>query len=130
MIKNGIILSLMLMLLATSPLFAQGKVYSNKDLQQYEQKPAASGLNITSSPISIDFLDANLYQVLRMVADVAKSRDQIEVFVSPDIAGKITIKKDNTPWNEVLKAIAAQHDLTVAVLGKHTVIVYSKKNKS
>nr|MDA8079489.1 hypothetical protein [Nitrospiraceae bacterium] len=126
--KKEIIFVLMLLFFSASQVFGQGKVYSNKDLRQYENGPSPSSLNITSSPISIDFLDANLYQVLRMIAEVAKSKDQIEIFVSPDIAGKITIKKDNIPWNEVLRIIAAQHDLTVAVLGKHTILVY-RKNK-
>lgn len=114
-------------LLLAAPAFAKGKVYTNKDLETYENRPASPGLKLKSSRISVDFLDANAYQVLQVIAEVAKKKDGINIYVSPEISGKITIKMTNVPWTEILDVIMQQHSLAQSFAGKQTLLIYPKK---
>ncbi len=123
--KKKIIISLIPFILVTAG-FAQTKVYTNKDLEQYQSRKLQSSLNGTSTKISVDFVDANLYQVLQMIAEVARNKDGVTIFVSPEIAGMTTIKVSNVPWNEVLKDIVQKHNLAALSLGKKTLLIYAK----
>lgn len=120
-----------LLLFMVSLASANNKIYTNKDLEQYKEQPASPGndskANIKSSSISVDFLDAEVYQVLRMIAEEAKKKDGIEIFVSPEMTGRITVKMINVPWTEVLKEIERKHNLTETFFGKRTMLIYQKK---
>lgn len=127
---RGIAIILPVFMIAATAL-ANGKVYTNKDLQQYGNQPANQVDNLTNilnaSKISVDFLDAEVYQVLRIIAEEAKKKDSIEIFVSPEMSGKVTIKMTDVPWTEVLKEIEHKHNLTETFLGKRTLLIYQKK---
>ncbi|MGE5173793.1 MAG: hypothetical protein ACM3MD_08190 [Betaproteobacteria bacterium] len=123
--KKQIIASI-LTFLVVSTVYADGKVFTNKDLEQYQSRALQSSLNVKSTKISIDFVDANLYQVLQMIAEVANKKDGVTIFVSPEITGTVTIKVSNVPWTEVLKDIIQQHHLTALSLGKKTLLIYTK----
>lgn len=130
-IKKGWAVVSLLVFLVASPASASNWVYTNKDLEQYGNRPANPPDNLKSIPdaskISVDFLDAEVYQVLRMIAEEAKKKDSIEIFVSPEMSGKVTIKMINVPWTEVLKEIENKHNLTETFLGKRTLLIYQKK---
>jgi type II secretory pathway component HofQ len=117
----------LVLLVVASSASATGKVYTNKDLQRYEPRPANPTVNIESSRISVDFIDAEVYQVLRMIAEEAKKKDGVEIFVSPEMSGRITVKMMNVPWTEVLKEIERRHNLAETLLGKRTMLIYQKK---
>ncbi len=123
--KKQIILGI-LTCMVVSTVCAEGKVFTNKDLERYQGRALQSSLNVKSTKISIDFVDANLYQVLQMIAEVAKKKDGVTIFVSPEITGTVTIKVSNVPWTEVLKDIIQQHNLTALSLGKKTLLIYTK----
>lgn len=126
----GAAISLLVFLIASSSE-ANNRVYTNKDLERYGTRPASQNDNLKStlnaSKISVDFLDAEVYQVLQMIAEEAKKKDSIEIFVSPEMSGRITIKMIDVPWTEVLKEIEHRHNLTETFLGKRTLIIYQKK---
>ncbi len=128
-------MSLILLPVVISSVSAAGRVYTNKDLEKYENRPVKtdteqkkpSSLDLKSSKISVDFLDAEIYQVLRIIADEAKKKDGIEVFVSPEMSGKITIKMIDVPWTHVLKEIEQKHNLAETFLGRRTLLIYQNK---
>ena len=123
--KKKIILAILTCMLI-SAVCAEGQVFTNKDLERYQSRALQSSLDVKSTKISIDFVDANLYQVLQMIAEVAKKKDGVTIFVSPEITGTATIKVSNVPWTEVLKDIIQQHHLTALSLGKKTLLIYTK----
>lgn len=126
-------ISLLLLLIVVPPVSGGGRVYTNKDLERYENRPAKSesepkpsSSDLKSSKISVDFRDAEIYQVLRMIADEAKKKDGIEIFVSPEMSGRITIKMLDVPWTHVLNEIEQKHNLAETFLGKRTLLIYQK----
>lgn len=117
----------LLLFLVASSASAACKVYTNKDLERYETRPANSIRAIKSSLVSVDFLDAEVYQVLRMIAEEAKKKDGVEIFVSPEMSGRTTVKMINVPWTKVLGEIEQKHNLAETFLGKRTILIYQKK---
>jgi type II secretory pathway component HofQ len=120
------VIFLLLPFVFVSVVFAKSKVYRNKDLERYQSRALQSSLNVKSSKISIDFVDANLYQVLQMIAEVAKGKDGVTIFIAPELSGKVTIKSTNVPWAEILKGIIREHNLRVLSLGKKTILIYGR----
>lgn len=119
-------ITFLLLLVAPNESVAR-KVYTNKDLQRYEKQSVKPVVTIKSSRISVDFLDAQVYQVLQVIAEEAKQRDGVEIFVSPEMSGKITIKMTNAPWTEVLREIERRHNLAETSFGKRTILIYQKR---
>ena len=117
--------------MVTSSESAPRKVYTNKDLERYENRPANPvadlKANLKSSRISVDFMDAEVYQVLLMIAEEAKKKDGVEIFVSPEMSGRTTVRMTNVPWTEVLKEIEQKHNLIETFFGKRTILIYQKK---
>jgi type IV pilus assembly protein PilQ len=64
-------------------------------------------------PISLDLLDADLKNVLRLLADITGTNMVLE----PDVAGRVTIKVEKVPWDQVLDMILAMNDLGREDLG-------------
>jgi type II secretory pathway component HofQ len=123
--KKKIIIVLLPFILV-STVFAKGKVYTNTDLARYQSRALQSGLDVKSAKISVDFVDANLYQVLQMIAEVARGKDGVTIFVSPELSGTTTIKATNVQWIEILKDVVQKHNLTMLSLGKKTLLVYAR----
>jgi type IV pilus assembly protein PilQ len=61
----------------------------------------------SGKPISLDLLDADLKNVLRLLSDITGTNMLIE----PDVAGRVTIKVEKVPWDQVLDMILAMNDL-------------------
>ena len=121
--KRGFIAVTIVAFLVGSSAVATSRVYTNKDLERYGNRPAASNIKFKASKISVNFLDADVYQVLLMIAEEAKKKDGVEIFVSPEISGRITIKMLNVPWTEILKEIGQKNNLTEIYLGKRTMLI-------
>lgn len=51
--------------------------------------------------ISLDLKDADIHNVLRLLADVSK----LNIVASDDVAGRITLKLRNVPWDQALDII-------------------------
>ena len=125
--KKGVAVVSLLVSLVASAASAGNRVYTNKDLQRYENRPVNSISTLKSSRISVDFLDAEVYQVLRMIAEEGKKKDGVEIFISPEMSGRITVRMINVPWTEVLKEIEKKHNLAETYFGKRTILIYQKK---
>jgi type IV pilus assembly protein PilQ len=61
----------------------------------------------TGKPISLDLLDADLRNVLRLIADVTGSN----IVIEPDVGGKVTLKVEQVPWDQVLDMVLAMNGL-------------------
>lgn len=55
----------------------------------------------TGRPISLDFQDAEVAHVLRLLADVSG----LNMVLGEDVGGKITLKLDNVPWDQAMEII-------------------------
>ena len=120
------ILIVLLPFILVSTVFAKGKVYTNRDLARYQSRALQSSLNVKSTKISVDFVDADLYQVLQMIAEVAKGKDGVTIFVSPELSGTTTVKATNVPWTEILRDVVRKHNLAMLSLGKKTLLIYAR----
>ncbi len=58
-------------------------------------------------PISLDLQDADLTNVLRLLADVSG----VNMVVEPDVSGKVTLKVENIPWDQVLDMVLMMNRL-------------------
>jgi type IV pilus assembly protein PilQ len=68
--------------IGTEGMIEQPKVYSGK-------------------PISLDLVDADIKNVIRLIADLTG----MNIVVDPDVTGKITLKVEQVPWDQVLDMI-------------------------
>lgn len=57
--------------------------------------------------ISLDFQDAEITNVLRLIADVSG----FNVVVGEDVKGKVTVKLINVPWDQALEILLKMHGL-------------------
>jgi type IV pilus assembly protein PilQ len=73
---------------------------------------AALHKNYTGKPISLDLQEAEIKNVLRLLSDVSGSN----IVIEPDVDGKVTLKVNRVPWDQILDMI-----LTMNNLGKEQV---------
>ncbi|MEC4685974.1 MAG: type IV pilus secretin PilQ [Nitrospirota bacterium] len=67
----------------------------------------------TGRKISLDFQDADIIPIFRLLADVSG----YNVVVAPQVTGKITIKLINVPWDQALDLILKTHNLGMVLEG-------------
>ena len=61
----------------------------------------------TGRKISLDFKDADIRNIIRLIADISG----LNIIVSEKVKGKVTIKLDNIPWDQVLDVILETNSL-------------------
>lgn len=61
----------------------------------------------TGKPISLDLQDADIRNVLRLLADVSG----MNLVVEPDVTGKVTLKVEKVPWDQVLDMVLLMNSL-------------------
>jgi type IV pilus assembly protein PilQ len=61
----------------------------------------------TPSKISFDFMDADIRNVLRVLADISKKN----IVIAEDVKGKVTVKLENVSYDEALDVILKNNDL-------------------
>ncbi len=69
-----------------------------------EEHPASSEATRPSAPdalISVDFKDADIRQVLRVIS----IKSGVDIVAGPDVEGLVTIKLTNVPWSQALDVI-------------------------
>lgn len=69
--------------------------------------PSAAVKQYTGKPISLDLLDADLRNVLRLLADLTGTN----IVIEPDVTGKVTLKVEQVPWDQVLDMVLSMNDL-------------------
>ncbi|MGC8965540.1 MAG: type IV pilus secretin PilQ [Caldimicrobium sp.] len=67
----------------------------------------------TGNPVSVDFQEADLHAVFRLLAEVGN----INIVVSEKVKGTITLKVKQVPWDQLLDIILANHGLAMMKLG-------------
>ncbi len=67
----------------------------------------------TGRKISLDFQDADIIPIFRLLADVSG----YNVVIDPQVTGKITIKLINVPWDQALDLILKTHNLGMVLEG-------------
>ena len=76
-----------------------------------ELKPAepekAAATVYKGNKISLDFKDADIHNIFRLIAEVSS----LNVITSEDVKGKITIRLVNVPWDQALDVILATKNL-------------------
>jgi type IV pilus assembly protein PilQ len=78
--------------------------------------PERAGLEedkYTGKRISLDFQDADIVPIFRLLADVSG----YNIVVDPKVRGKITMKLINVPWDQALDLILKTHNLDKVVEG-------------
>lgn len=61
----------------------------------------------TGQKISLDFQNADIHNVLRLLAEVSK----LNIVTSDDVTGKVTLKLDRVPWDQALDVVLAAKGL-------------------
>ncbi|MFZ2447729.1 MAG: secretin and TonB N-terminal domain-containing protein [Syntrophobacteraceae bacterium] len=69
--------------------------------------PAAARKQYTGKPISLDLLDADLRNVLRLLADLTGTN----IVIEPDVTGRVTLRVEQVPWDQVLDMVLSMNDL-------------------
>ncbi len=64
-------------------------------------------------PISIDFQDAELLHVFRLIADISG----YNIVVSPDVKGKFSMRLTDVPWDQALDTILRNYGLSKTLQG-------------
>ena len=75
--------------------------------------------------IDLDVKDADVHDVLRLVTDAAR----VNLVVSDEVAGKVTLRLERVHWEEVACAIAGLEHLTMS-LDQNILLVTSSARRS
>ncbi|GEM_PF-4048294 len=67
----------------------------------------------TAAPISLDLVDADIHQVLRLIAEVSG----LNVVASDEVSGSVTVRLEDVPWDLALQAILTSKGLAATVNG-------------
>ncbi len=100
---------------------------------RFEEIPP-QGTKYKGKKISLDFQDADITAILRLIGDVSG----YNVVIHPDVKGKITLKLLNVPWDQALELILKTHGLDAVTEGNvmriapHSVLAkeYEEKAKA
>ncbi len=75
-----------------------------------EEQTVIGGSRYTGRKISLDLQDADLVNVLRLFADVSN----MNMIISPDVKGKVTVRLINIPWDQAMDIILKMNGLGMA----------------
>lgn len=67
----------------------------------------------TGQKISLDFQNADIHNVLRLLAEVSK----LNIVAGDDVTGKVTLKLDRVPWDQALDVVLAARGLGMVRTG-------------
>ncbi len=88
--------------------------------------PAPAVKQYTGKTVSLDLMDADLRNVLRLLSDLTTTN----IVIEPDVSGKVTLKVENVPWDQVLDMILAMNDLGSEKVGNVIRIARQSKLKA
>jgi type IV pilus assembly protein PilQ len=78
-----------------------------KPLASSETASLAGGGKFTGRKISLDLQDADLINVMRLFAEVAN----LNIILSPEVKGKVTVRMVNIPWDQAMDIILKMNGL-------------------
>jgi len=85
--------------------------------------PSAARKQYSGKLVSLDLMDADLRNVLRLLADLTGTN----IVIEPDVSGKVTLKVEQVPWDQVLDMVLSMNDLGKEQIGN--VIRIAKQTK-
>lgn len=117
-IKDSIVLTLgpvEMAALEEEPLskVEQGKKKSEMKLTETVQPEAIVEGRYTGKKISLDFQDADIVPIFRLLADISG----YNIVVDPNVKGKLTMKLINVPWDQTLDILLKTFNLGKTVEG-------------
>jgi len=71
------------------------------------------GTKYTGDPITLEFQNADIHALLRIIAEVSG----LNIVTSDDVKGEVTIKLKNVPWDQALDVILESKDLDKMQVG-------------
>ena len=77
-------------------------------------------LTSDAAPISVDFQDDDIHNVLHFFASVA----DINVVASDDVSGQVTMRLQDVPWDMALMTILRSQGLGTTMLGGSTLMIH------
>ena len=117
------------------PAFAEAALVEEAAVQEEavvppeaEAPPPVSGIpqRYVGQKISLDLQEVDIRNVLRLLADVTGKN----IVVEPNVKGKVTLKVDNVPWDQVLELILKINELDQVMEGNVIRIATAAKIKS
>ncbi len=97
----------------------QKKMQETEQLTATEEGPAesvkekASDTTYTGQKISLDFKDADIKNIFRLISDVSG----FNIITSDKVSGKVTLKMEDIPWDQALDIILESNNLGKIVAG-------------
>jgi type IV pilus assembly protein PilQ len=82
-----------------------------------------SGKKFSGRKISLDFKDADIRSIFRLIADISK----FNLIISDDVAGRVTIKLDEVPWDQAFAIILQSKGLWFEKYGQIVRIAPAKR---
>jgi len=77
------------------------------------EMPFGPGKVYTGQKISLDFQNADIHNVLRLLAEVSK----LNIVASDDVTGKVTLKLDRVHWDQILDVVLEARGLGMVRTG-------------
>ncbi|HEX8947385.1 MAG TPA: type IV pilus secretin PilQ [Dissulfurispiraceae bacterium] len=97
----------------SSKVLSKSKAESAADTSRSILPKADDDDKNASKLISLDFQDADIIPILRLLSDVSG----YNIVIHPDVKGKITMKLNNVPWEQALDIILRTFNLEKVVEG-------------
>jgi type IV pilus assembly protein PilQ len=91
----------------SSPLKAKPSSKKVKSTAPMQSVGTGAAHHYVGRRISLDFQDADITNVIRLIADVSG----LNIVVGDDVKGKVTLKLTNVPWDQALELILKMNDL-------------------
>lgn len=86
---------------------------SEKEEPEDEEITSPQELKYSGKKISLDFQDADIVPIFRLLTDVSG----YNMVIDPKVEGKITLKLFNVPWDQALDIILKTHSLGMTIEG-------------
>lgn len=83
------------------PLFVEQDDSASGFLSSVPMQTVGSSGKYTGKRIDLDFKDADIHNILRLLAEVGK----VNIVTADDVSGSITIKMKNVPWDQALDVV-------------------------
>ena len=62
---------------------------------------SATSLPYTGRQLSLDFVNADIHSIFRLISSVAR----VNIIASDDVQGTVTVRMENVPWDQALSSI-------------------------
>lgn len=91
---------------AEEPSPSQKDTSTDKPVEPKSPETQATG-KYTGRRISLDFQDADIVSILRLISEVSR----MNIIASPEVKGKVTVKMLDVPWDQALDIILKTYHL-------------------